>query len=256
MFVVIVFIINNKHRIYIGLAKNICKNYVTFLKYLLSVVFLHHYKSGYLLIFLPFFIIYCIKTFKLTIKIIMDTFKTLKIIIILFISSFFLSSCGDKLPGADARKYDPDPKKRVAKNLEEGRGFRLSKGLNKSNGFDFANSNELWRASLDTIDFMPLASVNYSGGIIITDWYSTDQTSNESIKISIRFLTNEIRSDALDIKVFSKTCKAQLNCKISERKGNLVTELTEKILKTAAVYAAEINLKNLKPYKGKQRTKF
>ena len=102
---------------------------------------------------------------------------------------------------------------------------------------------------------MPLASVNYSGGIIITDWYSTDQTSNESIKISIRFLTNEIRSDALDIKVFSKTCKAQLNCKISERKGNLVTELTEKILKTAAVYATKMKLKNLKPYKGKQGVK-
>ena len=70
--------------------------------------------------------------------------------------------------------------------------------------FDFASSNELWRASLDVIDFMPLASVNYSGGIIITDWYSDEKNSNESIKISIRFLTNEIRSDALDIKFFIK----------------------------------------------------
>ena len=186
----------------------------------------------------------------------MSTFKILKTIIILFISSIFLNSCGGKLPGADARKYDPDPKKRVAKNLEEGRGFRLSESLKKSNGtFEFASSNELWRASLDIIDFMPLASVNYSGGIIITDWYSTDQTSNESIKISIRFLTNEIRSDALDIKVFSKKCVAQSNCTISERKGNLVPELKEKILRTAAVYAAEIKLKDLKPYKGKQSVK-
>jgi hypothetical protein len=40
------------------------------------------------------------------------------------------------------------------------------------------------------------------GGIIISDWYSNDENSNESVKISIRFLTNEIRSDALDIKVF------------------------------------------------------
>ena len=188
----------------------------------------------------------------------MNTFKTLKIIIILFISSIFLNSCGGKLlPGEDARKYDPDPKKRVAKNLEEGRGFRLSESLNKSNGtFEFASSNELWRASLDTIDFMPLASVNYSGGIIITDWYSTDQTSNESIKISIRFLTNEIRSDALDIKVFSKKCITQSNCVISEREGNLVPELEEKILRTAAAYAAKMKLKDLKPYKGKQRSKF
>ena len=143
---------------------------------------------------------------KLTIKLFMISSKNLKIIFILFISSIFLNSCGGKLPGADARKYDPDPKKRVAKNLEEGRGFRLSETFSNSRGgvFEFASSNELWRSSLDTIDFMPLVSVNYSGGLIITDWYSTDQASNESIKISIRFLTNEIRSDALDIKVFKK----------------------------------------------------
>ena len=181
--------------------------------------------------------------------------KNLKIIFILLISSIFLNSCGGKLPGADARKYDPDPKKRVAKNLEEGRGFRLSETFSGSKGgvFEFASSNELWRASLDTIDFMPLASVNYGGGIIITDWYSTDQTSNESIKISIRFLTNEIRSDALDIKVFNKKCLSQLNCVISEKSGNLITELREKILKTAALYEIQKNTKNSKKYKGKQK---
>tara|TARA_B100000787_G_scaffold12724_1_gene9358 strand:- start:160 stop:747 length:588 start_codon:yes stop_codon:yes gene_type:complete len=192
---------------------------------------------------------------KLTIKFIMNSSKNLKIIFILFIASIFLNSCGGKFPGADARKYDPDPKKRVAKNIEEGRGFRLSEGFGSSKGgvFEFASSNELWRASLDTIDFMPLASVNYSGGIIITDWYSTDQTSNESIKISIRFLTNEIRSDAIDIKVFNKKCLSQLNCVISEKSGNLITELKEKILKTAALYGIQKKTKNSKKYKGKQK---
>ena len=167
-------------------------------------------------------------------------YKALKGIFILLLSTTFLYSCNGKLPGADARKYDTDPKKRVAKNLEEGRGFRLSE-FGKSNGgvFEFASSNELWRASLDTIDFMPLASVNYSGGIIITDWYSTDQNSNESIKISIRFLTNEIRSDALDIKVFNKKCVAQSNCVTSEKEGGINNELKQKILKTAAIYEKE-----------------
>ena len=140
--------------------------------------------------------------------------KNLKIIFILLISSIFLNSCGGKLPGADARKYDPDPKKRVAKNLEEGRGFRLMESMGKN---------------------------------------STDQTSNESIKISIRFLTNEIRSDALDIKVFNKKCLSQLNCVISEKSGNLITELREKILKTAALYGVQKNTKNSKKYKGKQK---
>jgi hypothetical protein len=168
----------------------------------------------------------------------MATFKNLKIIFIIIFSTILLSSCGGKFPGADARKYPEDPKKRVAKNIAEGRSFRMSelgKG-SRSGVFEFASSNELWRASLDIIDFMPLTSVNYGGGIIVTDWYSTDQSSNESIKISIRFLSNEIRSDALDIKVFNKKCLTQTNCIISEKNGNIIVELREKILKTAAIY--------------------
>ena len=185
----------------------------------------------------------------------MIPFKNLRIIFVLILSSIILSSCNGKLPGGDARKYPDDPKLRVKKNLEEGRGFRLSDSLGKSRGgvFEFASSNELWRASLDTIDFMPLASVNYSGGIIITDWYSADKNSNESIKISIRFLTNEIRSDAINIKVFNKKCMSGSNCVTSEKQGNINTELKTKILKTAAIYVAEKKSKNFKPYKGSQK---
>ena len=108
-------------------------------------------------------------------------------------------------------------------------------------------------SSLDTIDFMPLASVNYSGGIIVTDWFSSDQNSNESIKISIRFLTNQIRSDALDIKVFNKKCITPSNCVTSEKKGKINTELKKKILKTAAFYEAEKKTKTFKEYKGEQK---
>ena len=151
---------------------------------------------------------------------------------------FLIFSCGK---GVDARKYPPDHKLRVKKNIEEGRGFRLMDVAKKkgSTNYEFANSNSIWRASLDTIDFMPLSSVNYSGGIIITDWYSNNQDSNENIKISIRFLTNEIRSDALDIKVFKKICKTNLNCKTSEGYDELVTELKRKILKTAKIYETQ-----------------
>lgn len=165
-------------------------------------------------------------------------FKILNFII-LIITLLFLNACNGKLPGGDARKFPADPKKRVEQNLKEGRGFRLMdsmEGMGKGGNFDFASSNELWRASLDTIDFMPLASVNYSGGIIITDWYTNDENSNESIKISIRFLTNEIRADALDIKVFNRKCTIEMKCKITEVAGNIEKELRKKILQTAALY--------------------
>ena len=170
----------------------------------------------------------------------MISIKSSKPFIFSILLTLFLTSCSGKFPGADARKFPDDPKLRVKKNLEEGRGFKVM-DLGKSRGgtFEFASSNELWRASLDTIDFMPLASVNYSGGIIITDWYSTDERSNESIKISIRFLTNEIRSDALDIKVFNKKCIAPSNCVIIKKQDNISTELKTKILKTAALYQSE-----------------
>ena len=171
----------------------------------------------------------------------MKLLKNLNKITFAALIAILLSSCNGKIPGGDARKFPDDPKLRVKKNLEEGRGFRLSESFKKSGGvFEFASSNELWRASLDTIDFMPLVSVNYSGGIIVTDWYASDKNSNESIKVSIRFLTNEIRSDALDIKVFNRKCYTNsMNCKISENEGVLISELKKKILKKATIYKEE-----------------
>ena len=157
------------------------------------------------------------------------------------------------MPGGDARENPPDPKARVKKNLEEGRGFRLDDALkgkgNKGGDFMFASANELWRASLDTLDFMPLSSVNYSGGIIITDWYSDGNNLDESVKISVRFLTNEVRSDALDIKVFYKKCNQVASCKVSQKTGSLSTELKKKILSKATIYKKQNKDRNFKPYK-------
>ena len=156
--------------------------------------------------------------------------KNFKILVILILLPIFLYSCANR---GDARKSPPNPKERVKRNLEEGRGFRFSEAVkNKGSGnFEFASSNELWRASLDTIDFMPLLSVNYSGGIIVTDWYSDEQSaSGESVKISIRFLTNEVRSDALDIKVFSRKCNNVSNCIVKEINDELAPELKKQIL--------------------------
>ena len=173
----------------------------------------------------------------------------LKIITFLFTISFFISGCNGKLPGGDARKFPADPKKRIEQNLAEGRGFKLSE-FGKSSGrgvFEFASSNGLWRASLDVIDLMPLSSVNYSGGIIITDWYSEGKNPKESIKISIRFMTNEVRSDALDIKVFNRKCiDSLLNCQFIETNDVLVRELKKEILKKATLYNEEAKAKKKK----------
>jgi hypothetical protein len=169
--------------------------------------------------------------------------KIIKILSFVTLFGYLQYGCNGKLPGGDARKFPDDPKLRVKKNLEEGRGFKINdmlKSGSKAGVFEFASSNKLWRASLDVIDFMPLSSVNYSGGIIISDWYSSAQNSNESIKVSIRFLTNEIRSDALDIKVFNRKCiRSLIDCKITSSEGVVVKELKKEILKKATIYKKE-----------------
>ena len=173
------------------------------------------------------------------------TFNFTKIAV--FALFLILNSCAGGLPGGDARKNSPDPKERVKKNLETGKGFRLNNLLDKGGNFEFASSNELWRASLDTLGFMPLVSANYSGGIIITDWYSENKKS-DYIKITLRFLSNEVRSDAIDIKIFYKNCDTLMNCTTTERDNELKKELKKEILKKAAIYKKQKVDKNFKPY--------
>ena len=175
-------------------------------------------------------------------------------IIILFSVIILLtqSACNVLKPKkVSAKDFPPDPRQRVKKNIEEGKGFRLFDGKTSGTTYDFASSNPLWQATLDTLDFMPLVSANYSGGIVITDWYSENNTPNESVKISVRFLTNEIRSDALDIDVFLKKCSENLtNCSISKNNNDLIADLNLNILKKASKYQREMLEKRKKdnPY--------
>ncbi len=178
-----------------------------------------------------------------------------KIIAVCVVSLMFLNSCAKEgffKPG-DARKNPPDPRERVKKNLEEGKGFRIDNVIGGNTrgatNFEFASSNELWRASLDVLDFMPLTSANYSGGIIITDWYSEKGNAEESIKITIKFLSNQIRSDAINVDVFYKKCISLNNCQISKQEGQLKKELTKQILAKASVYQKQKKDKNFKPYR-------
>ena len=164
-------------------------------------------------------------------------------IFFLLILLITLSSCGLYRP-TDAREFPPDPELRVKKNMEEGRGFRLMDKVGaKGTNFEFASSNELWRATLDTIDFMPLTTANYSGGIIVTDWYSDNENLSESLKITVRFLSNEIRSDAVDLKIFYKKCDTLNVCTISEGQTNLNNELKKQILKKASIYKTQSKTK-------------
>ena len=161
----------------------------------------------------------------------------------------FLSSCGIYKP-VDARKVSPNSKERVKKNLEEGKGISFGKMMSGGSGtsYQFASSNPMWRATLEIHDFLPLANVDYSGGIITTDWYSEGTSLDESIKITVRFLTNEIRSDGIRIIVHKKRCDIQQQCSIKKISSTLEQELQVAILKKATIFQRDYD-KTKKKYK-------
>ena len=151
-----------------------------------------------------------------------------------------LNSCG-LYKRSDVKDNPVNIDERVKKNIQEGKGIRFGKGATRGGDFDFASSNPLWRASIEIFDFVPLTNASYSGGIIITEWFSAenkDLEGSRDLKITVRFLTNEIRADAVDVIIFEKICKSQ-NCNTKKIKSKLEKEIKLAILKKATLMEKE-----------------
>ena len=159
------------------------------------------------------------------------------LIFLIIIAPIFLTGCNKSID--PNRPLSAEEKRR--KNIDEGRGASISGVLGKRKGtnYEFSSSNPMWRATLETLDFLPLSTVDYSGGVVITDWY-TENNSEDSIKITVRFLSNEIRSDGLKIIVHKKKCKQNLGCTTSLSTNNKIKdELLSVILRKAALFEKE-----------------
>ena len=169
-------------------------------------------------------------------------------IFLLSIVCLLTLSCGEafKPKKVDTREVPVNVQERARKNIETGRGTSLGGILNRGTNYEFSTANPMWRASLETLDFLPLTTVDYSGGIIITDWYfDSSASSDDSIKITVRFLSNNIRSDSLKIIVHQRVCKNSGNCKIQLLdKSNIQEELHRAILRKASLI--DKNKKNKK----------
>ena len=141
--------------------------------------------------------------------------------IFLTIALFLLNSCSVlEYRKADVKDYPINDADKRSKNMKDGRKITFGKDKKNTGKFDFASSNEMWRAAIDILDFVP--------------WYSDNQKKNESIKISIQFLSNEIRSDALEVKIYNKKCSDVQNCITSKVSSELNSEIKLAILKKAA----------------------
>jgi len=179
-----------------------------------------------------------------------------KFTLLLITAAFILTGCGI-YKRSDIKDNPGNVKERVQKNIEEGKGIRFGIKGAKGGVFDFASSNELWRASIDVLDFVPFTNASYSGGILITDWFSgdtKDENEKRLLKITVRFLTNEIRSDALGITIHEKICKLNTinDCSTNKISSNLENEIKLAILKKAALLQKNKFNKNTEQYNKKK----
>ena len=144
----------------------------------------------------------------------------------------------------DLREVPVNVDDRAAKNIAEGRSFRFGDIGKGSGNFEFASSNEMWRASINLLDFAPFSNVDYSGGIIITDWFADENIKNEYLKITVRFLSNEIRADGLNVIIHKKTCNEVNIRSVKKIKSNISQEIKLAILKEAAILKENEFVKN------------
>ncbi len=156
---------------------------------------------------------------------------------ICFIIFSILSSCGG-FQKVDTRKVPISGPERAKKNVKEGRGVSLGGmiGGNRSTNYEFSTSNPMWRATLDILDFLPLSTVDYSGGVIISDWYTDNSNSGQALKITVRFLSNTVQTNSLKITVHRKKCSVNQSCNVELFQSRIQEELMASILKKAAIY--------------------
>ena len=162
----------------------------------------------------------------------------------IFFLAISLFSCNAIKPKkVDQRDMPDGAAAKARKNIEEGRGVSIGSMIGRrgaGTNYEFSTSNPLWRASLETLDFLPLTTVDYSGGTIITDWYTNESEKNSSLKITVRFLSNEITANSLKIIVHQKNCSSLNNCDIQLLENSRIkNELNSVIIKKAALLDKE-----------------
>ena len=138
---------------------------------------------------------------------------------------------------------DPNADRKATAFRDQGGGIFGNIGSggagSKNTNFEFANSNVLWRATLKSLDFLPLLNADYSGGIIIYDWYSQTNNPKEQIKISVQFLNNELRSDSVKITAHKKICETLERCSNSNLDQNFANSIKESIIASARALKIE-----------------
>jgi len=172
-----------------------------------------------------------------------------KTIILKTILLLTLFNCSSKTDPVTNEKIliEPNPQTKAKQFADKGGGIfgDINNKKSSESNVNFATSNILWRATLKSLDFLPLANADYSGGVIVYDWYS-DKLSNEQIKITVNFLSKELRSSSIEIISYKKTCDENNKCITVKLNNNLSNDIKEKIITTARTMKVDESKGNFK----------
>ena len=161
-----------------------------------------------------------------------------------FLTLFILTilvSCSNRSDPITEKKevLEPNVFERGKKAAEENPIISLGGRKQKGADIEFSSSNVLWRATLKSLEFLPLSNTDYSGGIIVYDWYSQVNNPKEQIKISVQFLNNELRSESIKVTAHKKVCDGADRCSNSTLDQNFANSVKESIIATARTLKIE-----------------
>jgi hypothetical protein len=162
--------------------------------------------------------------------------------LLLVILLFFINNCSKSDPASENTEVlEPNPYKRAQQIAEKGGGIfgDINRVGKNSGNFEFSTSNVLWRATLKNLEFLPLINADYAGGIIIYDWYSQSNNANEQIKISVQFLSNELRSDSVKIIAHKKICDNFNKCSNASSDQKFAETIKDSIIASARTLKIE-----------------
>ena len=166
--------------------------------------------------------------------------------ILLFLLTFF-THCAKVDPVTGEKVLvETDTRKKSREFVDKQGGLfgEIGKGSSGTN-FEFSTSNVLWRATLKSLDFLPLVNADYSGGIIVYDWHS-NKNDKDSIKISVRFLSNELKSSSVVVSGHKKICNDLGKCFIEKLDNKFTDEIKESVISTARQIKIEDSKKDKK----------
>jgi len=168
--------------------------------------------------------------------------KSLKFLYIILVSTFILSGCSGvetkasyptREDGSDKILYSDQKRETIWGEDSLSKKFFGKDDEDATNSGGIGVNSFLWRASLDTIAFMPITSADPFGGVILTDWYENPEAQGERFKMTVYILDKQLRADGIKVSVFKQKLEKKNNWRDVETPKDMALSIENAILTRA-----------------------